>query len=206
MPRVTFLYFHTLYVVPSWSAPPLGVHLGTNVMRVRQQVYTFLLDTRRSYWIHPRTSAPILMWQLNYLGSIVGVLVSTLLAVHCVLYNLICAVLIIWRLYWAWVPIRALGENFQGFLSSARSLIFLSCLPLTGWVEGHPVVHVMTLHVTLTNCPSIVKVSMGPPRGHRTYVQLLAIQVGSCTCGTYGSPATWDTPFIVANNRYRNYI
>ena len=33
----------------------------------------------------------------------------------------------------------------------------------------------------------------------RTYVQFLAIPVGSFTCSRYGPPAIWDTPFIVAS-------
>ena len=47
--------------------------------------------------------------------------------------------------------------------------------------------------------PLLSMYKVGPLRGHRTYVQLLAIPLGSFTCGRYGSPATWDMPFFMAS-------
>ena len=60
-------------------------------------------------------------------------------------------------------PTCSLGENFQGFLGPLVLCLELAIFflqPLTGWVEGHPLVHVMIAHVTLANCLSIVKVSI----------------------------------------------
>ena len=97
-----------------------------------------------------------------------------------------------------------LHSNYRAFLSLIRLqprsllLLLLSPQPSCGppsvrfsdhllEVEGRPLVHMVTVHATLANCPSI-EVWIHS-EGHRTYVQLLAILVGSFTSNWYVSPA-----------------
>ena len=60
--------------------------------------------------------------------------------------------LVIWRLWWV-------TPFFVSFSCTLR-------------VEGHPLVHIMTLHMTLANYPSIVKVSDTPGYGLGCHLQL----------------------------------
>ena len=98
---------------------------------------------------------------------------------------------VIWK---ATLHLFFLHSNYGAFLSliclQPGSLLFLSPQPSCGppsircsdhllWVEDHPLVHMVTVHATVANCPSIeVWVHS---RDHRTYVQFLAIPVGSFT-------------------------
>ena len=97
------------------------------------------------------------------------------------------------------------GVFLLSWNSNPRSASFLELpvfvlTPLTMRWRGHPRVHVVTVHATLANCPSIqVWVHLG---GHRTYVQLLAMQVGSLTSNRYVSPARGVRLLMWVPNHY----